>query len=527
VLGLVACGSVVLVAAHASRPATPTAHVTDVVLAEALAMGVPDRPTMTDEIEHFEQRAAERPRETFAALRLFNAHMLAFRAYGDTMQLAAAERTLGAFASGRAADASTRAARSALHLARHEFGAALAESRVPAGVALTDEDAYRLFDALWAVGSEEEARGLLERPLDTLSTAYLSRAARAHDAEGRVEVAREAFRLIVERVDAYAEPAPVRAWARVELGHFQLHSGDPAAAVRSYRSALDVLPGSPAALEGLASVALGVDRDLHRARLLYEKALENGAHLDLMPVLAGVVEELGDSTGARALRHAFVARATASPELERMYARPLAFVLADDPETRADALRFARQDSAERRDRGAWDALAWVRHRGGDHEMAARFARRATASGTAPPPIAYRAGVIAFETGDRGAARRLLRKALDGAVELSPAEERNARARLEATSGLRWLLRSVAAGAGELWERGAFLSPSIPDDGDRLVAEPEPQRGEADGSRDADGSLDRKGRPGEGDAEASEHRHAADETMHPLPVERLPLQRPG
>lgn len=449
----------------ADAPTRP--FVDDGVVRRALASDVPARPTMSDEIDHFRGRAAAKPNETFALERLFTAHMLAFRAYGDHKHLERASEVvdrLGGHSSspgtstGRAPeapaassfeasasslpDASAEASRSvrslrsvaSLSLAEHDFGSALSTARTLASVSNGETSTYRLFDALWAVGAREEAEDLLEGTVDTLSTAYLSRRARVIDARGFVEPARDLFHRVVDNVRAYAEPVAVHAWALAELGHFELHSGDPEAAVRRYQEALDVLPGSPAALEGLASVAYGVDRDLDRARDLYRKALVNGAHLDVMPVLADIEEALGRRTEALRIRRDFVTRATKDDRSEAMHRRPLIFVLAEAPSTRAEAVRLAHKDLAVRQDPGAFHALAWTLHRAGEVEMAWTLAERALAGGGAPPPILFRSGLMAEAAGERARARELLEQALDGKSELAPHEAEAARERLDRRS---------------------------------------------------------------------------------------------
>ena len=426
IVGCVAVGAAVALPLLGVAEAETAPFVTETVRDQALAAAVPAQPTMSDEIDHFEKRVAARPEEGFSRRRLFSARLLAFRAYGDMRHLTEAGRALEAVGEGAFSDAARLALRSGLHLTRHEFQSALATARAGARLSPGDDASYRLFDALWATGGWEEASDVLDRPLDTLSTAYLSRIARVLDGDGYVEQARDRFRRVVENVQAYAEPAPVRAWALVELGNFELHSGSPEAAVRRYREALEILPASPAGIEGLASVAYGTDRDLETARALYRRAVENGAHLDLLPVVADIEDELGNADQASAIRRDFVARATADSMTERLYRRPLAFVLAEDPATVAEAHRLAEEDLDERQDLGAWDASAWVHYRAGDIEQAWDLARRAVSVGAPAPPVAQRAGIIAAAAGERGMARTLLRRALDGQVELSPQQVRNA-----------------------------------------------------------------------------------------------------
>jgi hypothetical protein len=145
------------------------------------------------------------------------------------------------------------------------------------------------------------------------------------------------------------------------------------------------------------------------------------------PVLADAEVEAGNEVEARRLREAFVRLATASPRAERLYRRPLVFVLADDPTTVCAAVDHARLDLDDRRDPGAWDALAWARYRAGDLEGAGRAARLATAAGVPEPALAWRVGLIAKASGDEARAATLLGTAVEGASELAIAEVDEAR----------------------------------------------------------------------------------------------------
>ena len=63
----------------------------------------------------------------------------------------------------------------------------------------------------------------------------------------------------------------------------------------------------------------------------------------------------------------------------------------------------------------------------GDLAAAWQAAQRATAYGVPESAVAYRAGVIATALGEREASDALLRRALAGETELSPAQVRRAR----------------------------------------------------------------------------------------------------
>lgn len=382
-----------------------------------------------EETDFWARRLAERGPERFSLERSFAAEMLAFRAYGEQARLDEARERLEALEEHHARGPATLSARSGWALARHDFEAALESALAYRELSSSDAAKWRLFDALWAVGDQEQAMRQLGSSVDTTAIGTLSRRARVLDAQGEVERARDLFRRVVTLTEAYAEPAPVRAWALAELGHFELHSGTPPNAVRRYRESLVVLPGNPAALEGLAAVAEGVDRDLDRAAELLRLAVRNGAHLDAALRLADLEEATGHLEEAEALRADFLDRVTRDDDVRWANLRPLAALLSEDPARLADAERAARDDLGQRQDPGAFMTLAWVLHRQGDPSMAWLLAERALAGGAPPPPLAYQAGVIGTAVGAPEAAG-LLSEALDGRVELSVAEEEHAKALL-------------------------------------------------------------------------------------------------
>lgn len=409
--------------AEGASPATSAAVVDARDVAAAAASHRPARLTMSDEIAHYEARLARRGEEPFARGRLYAATLLRFRAYGDPADIERAESHLAAWTGGGPDVARYAAATTSLRLAQHRFTDALAVAQ--AGARSGNGDVaidHALFDAAWAAGRTAAAEALLARPRDAASIGYMSRRARVLDRQGQVAEARDLLRTVVATVQAYAEPAAVEAWALVELGHFEHHAGDPHEAVRRYREALDVLPGDAAAIEGLAGIARGVDRNADVAAVLYRLALERGGHLDIMPVLADVEEERGRAETARALRAEFVRQATADAQSRRWYRRPLAFVLAESEQSLCDALDLAREDFMQRQDAGAWDAIAWVRYLMGDVAGASAAATAATAEGVPEPPVALRAGIIARAAGDTERSDALLRAALDGRSELSGAD---------------------------------------------------------------------------------------------------------
>lgn len=409
-----------------SSPTRTEVH-TPVVADASIDLALSDLPLQgglrADELAFFERRLADDPDDVLAVRRLAALHQMRFRAGGDPGELARSSVHLDRLAERHTGDPALWSMRTSLALATHDFPGALAaaEQRLGLGDPADPSGRYGHFDALWASGRYDEARELLEGiDPERESIVHLSREARLIDGLG--DVARSAVIMdrVVELADAWAEPALVRAWARVEHGHFLLHSGSPEASAERFSEALEIIPAYPAALEGLASIAYGVDGRLSAAERLYRAALDHGTHLDLYGVLIEIAEANDDPAAVDSLRSAFVTRATADAASERLYRRPLALTLADDPTTHDRALALAEADLAERQDRMAWATRGWVLRAMGRLDEAAVDAERAVAWGAPTPEVLFRSGVILAEAGEASRGEALVREALEGRAELGP-----------------------------------------------------------------------------------------------------------
>lgn len=405
-------------------------------LASALASDPLPEGVSRDALVFHRERHLARPEEPLPARSLAATHLLRFRAYGDRAELEAAEPLIRTLVD-RYDDAGAHGLRAGAALAQHDFDGAqeaadAAAARSPAGDVSA---ALRRVDVLFARGRYADAQRLfqgLETPFQT--QAYLSRKARLLDAVGETEEAARVMDDVVRLTDAYADAPAVRAWARVESGHFRHHSGNTPGGVARYREALEFVPGYPAALEALAWIAYGVDQDPVVAEALFEKALEHGGHLDLYLVLREIASSQGAEHRAESYRAAFLEKARASGQgamgWNPMYWRPLGLTLAEKPATLDEALRLAEADLAQREDRGAWATLAWVLHRAGEGEAALEAAERALTWGAPPPAVLHLAGVVIHTYGETARGRRILREALEGEAELGPVTARAIRLRL-------------------------------------------------------------------------------------------------
>ncbi|MCA9738959.1 MAG: hypothetical protein R3E98_00450 [Gemmatimonadota bacterium] len=427
-----------LVAGAACSPPTPTEGpdaqlVTPEVMQQALTSRPPARLTLSDEIDFFQGRLADRGEDRLARTRLFAAYRLRFQAYQQDGDLRAAEEALADLPA-----AALPGARAALDLDRHRFRSAEASAERALAAAHGDarEDARRrLFDVYLAVGRYDDAVAQLERTQDRDGFGYVVRAARLQDRRGDVAGARALQARAVELARTHAEPPAVQAWSLVSLAHLEHHSGHPARAIPLLEEALRLLPGYPAAFEALGWIAYGVDRDLPTARVLFDRAVEGGGHLSLLLTLADIAALEGDDAEAGRIRGRFLTAARADTATTRLYRPALALQLAEHDATVGEALRLAEADLRQRRSAEAVSTYAWVLHRAGRPAAARTLFAEALEWGMPAPAVHLLAGRAAWERGERSRARHLLEYALSAETEIGPADAERIRTLLDGGSG--------------------------------------------------------------------------------------------
>ena len=403
------------------------------IQAEAISSDVPDRLTMSDDLDFFTRRLEERGQEDVLALRrLVSASLLRFQTYGRESDLVRAEKRLATLMDRYPTSSSLWGTLASARLSRHDFSGAVraAERSVRVGGPDDEGGRLRLFDAYLATGRYKEARDLLRLPFDRNSFAYRTRAARLKDRLGDETGARESMQAALAGARAYAQPPAIVAWCLIELGHLEHHGGRPRRAVSHYREALELVPGSPVAIEGLAELALGSDRDLRVAEDLFLKALENGSHLDLYVRLIEIAEDAGRSGKALHYRERFLAAAQADEATERLHLRSLALVLGREDETLAQALRYARSDLAIRHTSETYAVLGWILSRLGQGHAAWMWIEAAQTWGQPEPEVDYLSGLVAFDTGHPDRGREFMSRALTAEAEIGPIKSEAIRALL-------------------------------------------------------------------------------------------------
>lgn len=304
-----------------------------------------------------------------------------------------------------------------LHLARHDFAAALCWSELAREHAPTSHVVHGIAgDALIELGRYDEAIEAFQRMVDLRpDLASLSRVSYARELHGDVAGAIRAMRRAIEAGNPGSEATN---WARVHLGHLYFLEGDLAAADGEYAQALAFLPEYVYALGGRARVA-AARGDLRGAIRLYTRALEVAPLAEHAIVLHDVYHAAGNARGAA--QQAELVRVIAG--LQRAAGVDVDLDLArfeiEDAAGSGDrrkveaALEMARVQYARRpHSIHAADVLSWALYRAGRPAEALPYARQALRLGTKDPVLLYHAGAVAAAAGEPAEARRYLEAAL-------------------------------------------------------------------------------------------------------------------
>ncbi|MEX0629136.1 MAG: tetratricopeptide repeat protein [Chloroflexota bacterium] len=399
----------------ADAPVPPVVAGEQTPISAATGLASPD-----ERVAFWEPRVAADPRDYLSAMHLADAYLDRARATADLADLQRAQAVLGQAAE-RAPDPMLVVPRQAqVAFSLHEFSraASLADD-VLAGAA-DDLTALAVAgDARVETGDLLGARQRYDRlAILAPSGPVWSRLARLAFLEADISAA---FLLVGRAIDdaeanGFGDEA---AFYRYQLGDLHRATGELAAASAAYQSALESLPGYPAATIGLALTREGQGRRAEAIALLEAATTrlptpEAVATLGDLYVLAGDLEA-AEREYALVERIGEVARATGA-----VYDRQLVLFAADHDRGVEAAISLAESELELRQDIYAWDALAWALYKGGRLDEAATAADRALALGTPDPRLAYHAGMIAAARGETGMARSLLTQALAGAAYLPP-----------------------------------------------------------------------------------------------------------
>jgi tetratricopeptide (TPR) repeat protein len=328
----------------------------------------------------------------------------------DPTLYAAADEALQAADRLRPDDATTLVGIGALQLARHDFADALETGRRAVELAPGFAAAHGVVvDALVELGRYDEADDAAARMFaidDDLGT--LARVSYLRELRGDLTTARDAMAAAADRPGLAPEN---QAFALAILGNLGRWTGDPDAARSTWERALELVPGHPPSVAGLARLDIGEGRlDAAEERLL--QIVEAVPLPEYVIALGDVQSAEGRGTKAKAsfdlarFQIELFRRNGVAIDLE------LALFEADhgDP---ARALELAQAAWEATPTVRAADAVGWALHRLDRDADARAWSDGALHLGSSEPLLRYHAGAIAAALGDDDAAREDLSAALE------------------------------------------------------------------------------------------------------------------
>ncbi len=300
--------------------------------------------------------------------------------------------------------------RAKLLLTYHRFGDALLVARRAQALRPDDHDNYgAITDALVELGEYaaaiDAAQKMVDLRPDSASYARVSYLRSLHgDGEGAVEAMKVAVKA------ASPNDPEGAAWYRVHLGDELMNTGKRREADREYDSALYLFPDYPLALAAKARVHVAIG-DFKQAIDFYERAQNRTPSPETAIALGDLYTRVGRADDAKRQYELveFIERNSAA---SGTYSRQLAMFWADHDEKLDEALAIAQRERSVRQDIYTCDALAWILFKNKRLDEAKKSMEEALRLGTRDAHLAYHAGMIYYELGDRQRAARYLNLAL-------------------------------------------------------------------------------------------------------------------
>ena len=410
VLRVVAVTALAVAAVAAWRTATESEALD--LPASPLPAVMSQADTTTAEIEYFTQRANADPQGASDRARLAGLYLQRSRETGDFEDYRRAEelaRASIAIRSNRNSHAYRMLA--AALLTQHRFAEAkLAAEELVAR--FPEEPAHRalLGEIQLELGQYAEARETfraLRREHKHMAVA--PRLARYAEMTGDRPGEEAALRSVAHQARYRGDlPREQVAWFQLRLADHQIRYGQLDAAVETIRIGLAEEPGDFRLVALLARIeAL---RGNWRAAIVQGERLGDAADLRTLALLGDAYAALGDSAGAERRYQQLEASVAERPEpFNRQWSQ---FRVEHGRELPA-MVRLLRQESRERPDMLGFELLAWAEYQSGNFAAAHAAITRALAVGTQEGTLYFRAGMIERALGNRDAARRHLRHALE------------------------------------------------------------------------------------------------------------------
>ena len=299
-----------------------------------------------------------------------------------------------------------------LLLGKHEFATALQEGAKLNKEMPDDVMIYGfLTDANVELGNYDAAEAACQRMLDlrTGNLPGITRAAYLRELFGNVDGALELMNMAFQSTPpAQAEDG---AWILTQMAHLQLATGNLEKSEKLLRQALTMFPGYHYALGNLAKVRIQQKRYGEAVELLQQR-YQAAPHAENLYDLAEALQLAGKTDEAKKAFAEFEQKSLAETNRADNSNHELVFYYADHANEPAKALEVAKREIARRHDVFTLDAYAWALYANGQYAEARKQIETALAVGIRDAKIFRHAGEIALDAGDKPAAERYLREAV-------------------------------------------------------------------------------------------------------------------
>ena len=299
-----------------------------------------------------------------------------------------------------------------LLLGKHEFAAALAEATKLNKKMPDDVMVYGfLTDANVELGNYDAAEKACQRMLDlrTGNLPAVTRAAYLRELFGETDGGLELMNIAFQSTPpAQAEDS---AWILTQMAHLYLSTGNLDKSEKLSRQALAMFPGYHYALGNLAKVRIQQKRYGEAVSLLQQR-YQAAPHAENLYDLAEALQLDGKTDEAKKAFAEFEQKSLAETKRADNSNHELIFYYTDYTNQPAKELEVASREIARRHDVFTLDAYAWTLYGNGQYAEARKQIETALAVGIRDAKIFRHAGEIALKAGDKPAAERYLREAV-------------------------------------------------------------------------------------------------------------------
>ena len=299
-----------------------------------------------------------------------------------------------------------------LLLGKHEFAAALAEATKLNKKMPDDVMVYGfLTDANVELGNYDAAEKACQRMLDlrTGNLPAVTRAAYLRELFGETDGGLELMNIAFQSTPpAQAEDS---AWILTQMAHLYLSTGNLDESEKLSRQALAMFPGYHYALGNLAKVRIQQKRYGEAVSLLQQR-YQAAPHAENLYDLAEALQLDGKTDEAKKAFAEFEQKSLAETKRADKSNHELIFYYTDYTNQPAKELEVASREIARRHDVFTLDAYAWALYGNGQYAEARKQIETALAVGIRDAKIFRHAGEIALKAGDKPAAERYLREAV-------------------------------------------------------------------------------------------------------------------